>query len=466
MQLDELPPYRVAVAYSAGRDSTALLHATACAAREAGGLEVWALHVHHGLSAHADAWLAHAEQTCAQWASQGLPVRFLARRVNVPLAQGDSVESAARRARYAALSEMAHEVDVDLVLLAHHRRDQAETVLLQALRGAGVKGLAAMPFDAERDGLRWARPWLRHSRQAIEAYVHHHGLAFVDDDSNADGRFARNRLRLDVWPALEAAFPHAEAGLAAAAERVQDVLPVVDAWAETMLSSMRVNAPGADDQGLDAARWAELSGAQRRLVLAHWYRAWRGRGLPASWVERLAHEVPGLVYRQHATRWTEIEVTLYRGVLSPLVGREAGRDGAHVETHPASRRDALDSSGKAPGSACVLSVQVPGDHALPSWGGVLRVTEVAQGGVNPGFLNNAQLLARCGGEQFQMGPGRPPRALKKQFQSLGVPEWRRHGPLIWAEGQLVFVPGLGVDARCLAPAGSPQWGLEWVADGT
>lgn len=472
MQLDELPPYRVAVAYSAGRDSTALLHATACAAREAGGLEVWALHVHHGLSAHADAWLAHAEQTCAQWASLGLPVRLLARRVMVPLAAGDSVESEARRARYAALSEMAHEVGVDLVLLAHHRRDQAETVLLQALRGAGVKGLAAMPVEAERDGLRWARPWLRHPRQAIEAYVDHHGLAFVDDDSNADGRFARNRLRLDVWPALEAAFPHAEAGLAASAARVQDVLPVVDAWAEVALSSMRVDAAkgtSANGPGLDAAQWAELSGAQRRLVLAHWYRAWRGRGLPASWLERLAHEVPGLVYRQHATRWPEIALALYRGVFLPLDGGAVGQLGqseAHAGTRAASSCDALDLVGRSPGTACALSVLAPGDHALPSWGGVLRVTEVAQGGVSPGLLAHARGIARCGGEQFQMGSGRPPRALKKQFQSLGVPEWRRHGPLIWAEGQLVFVPGLGVDARCLALAGAPQWGLEWVADGT
>ncbi len=472
MQLDELPPYRVAVAYSAGRDSTALLHATACAAREAGGLEVWALHVHHGLSTLADAWLAHAEQTCAQWASQGLPVRLLARRVNVPLAQGDSVESEARRARYAALSEMAHEVGVDLVLLAHHRRDQAETVLLQALRGAGVKGLAAMPVDAERDGLRWARPWLCHPRQAIEAYVHHHRLAYVDDDSNADGRFARNRLRLEVWPALEAAFPHAEAGLTASAARVQDVLPVVDAWAETMLSSMLVDAAeGASSSGpcLDAAQWSELSGAQRRLVLAHWYSARRGRGLPASWLERLAHEVPGLVYRQHAARWPEIALALYRGVLIPLDGRAAGQLGrgeAHPGTKAASSGEVVDLVGRATGSAFALAVHAPGDHSLPSWGGVLRVTEVAQGGVSPGFLSNAQLLARCGGEQFQMGAGRPPRALKKQFQSLGVPEWLRHGPLIWAKGQLVFVPGLGVDARCLAPVGSPQWGLEWVADGT
>lgn len=463
-------PRRVAVAYSAGRDSTALLHATACAAREAGGLEVWALHVHHGLSAHADAWLTHAEQTCAEWTRQGLPVRLLARRVSLALNAGESVEAEARRARYAALTEMAHELGLDLVLLAHHRRDQAETVLLQALRGAGVKGLAAMPVDAMKHGLRWVRPWLHHPREAIESYVGLHGLRFVDDDSNADGRYARNRLRLAVWPALEASFPQAEASLAACATRVQDVLPVLDAWAEGLVVSLgRASAlpatgaamsdrPGSQD-GLDAARWAELSGAERRLVLAHWYRGWRGHAMPASWVQRLAHEVPGLVFHCKSVQWPEIAMGLYRGVLMPLGGRDA-----RASEDQASLAGDLPAEVGEGGRVGALSVQAPGDLVLPAWRGVLRVTEVLAGGVPPGLLAHAQLRERTGGEQFQMGPGRPPRALKKQFQSAGIPEWLRNGPLAWAGDQLVFVPGLGVDARCLAPEGSLQWGLEWVAD--
>lgn len=399
-------------------------------------------------------------------------MRLLSRRVSVPLVVGDSVESEARRVRYAALSEMARDVGADLILLAHHRRDQAETVLLQALRGAGVKGLAAMPADAERDGLRWARPWLHHPRQAIEAYVHQHGLQFVDDDSNADGRFARNRLRLAVWPALEAAFPQAEACLAASAGRVQDVLPVVDAWAEGLVASLLLDGVSAVDAtekgpGLDAERWAELSGAQRRLVLVHWYRGWRGQGLSAGWLQRLAHEVPGLVYRQHAAQWPEIALALYRGVLRPLHPTLGVRGDDRGQGLKGGRADAAAAVGAAwhAGRDGVFNIHAPGDHVLGSWSGVLRVSEVAQGGVRPELLADVRALARCGGEQFQMGAGRPPRALKKQFQSAGVPEWSRTGPLIWAGDQLVFVPGLGVDARCLAPQGSPQWGLEWVSEG-
>src|SRR5690606_18940813 len=132
---------------------------------------------------------------------------------------GDSIEAVARQARYEALAEMAQDTGCDTVLLAHHRQDQAETFLLQALRGAGAAGLAGMPPAATRLGVHWLRPWLHHPRQAIEAYVEAHGLSYVDDGSNDDVRYARNRLRHDVWPALQAAFPQAQAMLAVAASR-------------------------------------------------------------------------------------------------------------------------------------------------------------------------------------------------------------------------------------------------------
>jgi tRNA(Ile)-lysidine synthase len=450
----------VAVAYSGGRDSTALLHATAMAARDIAvrgekRVEVLALHVHHGLSPHADAWLAHAEQTCLQWAGEGLPVRLMARRVNLRPQPGDSVEALARRARYEALADMALEAGASLVLLAHHQRDQAETLLLQALRGAGVHGLAAMPAQALRDGVVWARPWLRQPREAVEAYVAQHGLSHIEDDSNAHARFARNRLRLDVWPALIQAFPQAEASLAASARRVQDVLPSVQAWREALLRDLRV--PGTANSGhgslskcgLDAAKWAELSGPERRETLLHWYREAFGRALPATWIERLAHEVPGLVFHQRATYWRPVGLGLYRGVLAPVPSRRSTKQGACLR-------------GVHAEAGMPLSILAPGDQAVPCWPGILRVTEAEQGGVAPALLARLTARPRQGGEQFQAGAGRPPRSLKKQFQAMGIPAWCREGPFLWCDEQLVFVPGLGLDARCLAPQGSPQWKLDWL----
>jgi tRNA(Ile)-lysidine synthase len=445
MNSDAVMSSRVAVAFSGGRDSTALLYATACAAREQGGLEVVALHVHHGLSAHADAWLSHAQQQCDVWATQGLPVRLISRHVQLALKVGDSVEASARHARYAALADMAREADAEMILLAHHRRDQAETFLLQALRGAGISGLASMPADIDRDGLRWVRPWLTYPREAIEAYVAHHGLLHIEDDSNTNTRFARNRLRLDVWPALLQAFPHAEASLASSAARLADVLLGVEGWRAQLLSQVQ---SVADADALDASAWSDLSGGERRESLAYWYRRQTGRAMPASWLERLAHEVPGLAYRQQPAHWAPVGVGLYRGVMS-------------IDTV---RRRPVASAGKdgAGQADCTLRIYAPGEMAVPECGGTLRVSPTEQGGVAPAVLAQVTLRQRQGGELFQVGPARPARSLRKQFQSAGVPAWCRDGPLIFSGEKLVFVPGLGVDARCWAPPGEPQWALEWV----
>lgn len=445
----------VAVAYSGGRDSTALLHAVACAAREA-GLDVAALHVHHGLSVHADAWLDHAQATCDAWAAQGLPVRLLWRRVVVPQGAGLSLEAEARTLRHAALQDMAGEAEADLLLLAHHRRDQAETLLLQALRGGGVAGLAAMPRDDWRGGVRWVRPWLDHPREAIEAYVAQHGLSHVDDESNGDPRFARNRLRLLVWPALLAAFPRAEAALATSAERLADALEPLRDWQAQALDDLAL----ADDQAaLDVPRWAAWSPARRREALRHWYARASGRTLPSSWVMRLADELP---HRQAAAEagqgpgagvWPELGLSFYRGRLRWASGLGVCEPPPRSPTGDAGEGRGLRSAR--------LAITGPGDWPLPAWGGVLRVEACTRAGVAPGRLAAASLAWRAGGEQFQAGLLRPPRALKKQFQSLGVPAWERNAPLLWDGAQLLFVPGLGVDARAWAPEGQPQWALSW-----
>lgn len=433
----------IAVAFSGGRDSTALLHAAAVAAHALANVEVVALHVHHGLSAHADEWLRHAQSVCADWAAQGLPVRLVFRRVNLGLKRGVSVEAVARAARKAALHEMALELGVDLLLLAHHRQDQAETLLLQALRGGGAAGLAGMPRDIERDGVRWVRPWLDHPRSAIEAYIEAHGLSFIEDDSNTDLRYARNRLRLSVWPALLSAFPEAEVCLAASARRLSDSISVSDDWFDQTQQSWC----GTENATLDAHAWSMQDASLRRESLRHWYRRMTGQSLPASWVERLSDEIPMMLLRCSAGRWPEVGLSFYRGVLewsdspSPLL-----------------------QATLAPPDVTAFSITGPGDWPVPAWQGVFRVQEVASGGVAVTKLTQLTLRTRQGGEQFQANAGRPPRTLKKQFQAFGVPPWARVGPLAWFANELVYVPGLGLDARAQAPDGAPQCTLSWHPD--
>ncbi|HEX6704597.1 MAG TPA: tRNA lysidine(34) synthetase TilS [Albitalea sp.] len=425
---------RVAVAYSGGRDSTALLHATVKAAA-AQGVEVLALHVHHGLSPHADIWLERCERQCATWARRGLPVRFAVHRVEGKPAKGESVEAWARQARYRALRAMALEEGASLVLLGHHRRDQAETFLLQALRGAGVAGLAGMPGAIERDGITWMRPWLKVPREDIEAYARRHRLVHVDDDSNTDTRFARNRLRHDVWPVLSQAFSQAESALADAASWAQEASACLGELADIDLATL----VGA--KGLDLRAWQALSPPRRSNALRAWLRATTGHSAPSSLVSRLMHELsasgPG--------RWP---------VPGGMLHAYRGRLRHEVDSRPAPAPPERES---------MLTIRRAGTLVLPGWGGRLQVERVKQGGVPLAWLAHLELRPRTGGERFQAGIGRPPRSLKKQFQTAAVPAWAREGPLVYSGGQLVFVPGLGLDARVIGLPGQAQVTLRWLA---
>ena len=283
----------MAVAFSGGRDSLALLHAT-CRAALALGLQVAALHVHHGLLPEADAWLQGARRLCARWRRRGWPVRLHWARLSGQPAPGDSLEAWARAGRHAALAQLAQQAGATLLLLAHHRRDQAETFVLQALRGGAPAGLSAMPRLATRAGVDWARPWLDQPRSMIEAYVQRHRLQPVDDPSNADARLARNRLRLQVWPALESAFAHAETSLAAAAQRAQEARAALDELAGLDLTPL-VDADGR----LAVAGWRALSPARQANALRAWWAAQAGQSAPQSLVTRLLAEVPN----QGVARW-------------------------------------------------------------------------------------------------------------------------------------------------------------------
>lgn len=418
-----------------------MLHATLAGATRL-GVDVLALHVHHGLSRNADAWLAHCEDQCRRWARRHPNLQLVSHRLTARPAEGESVEAWARRARYRVLREMALGQQVDVVLLAHHRRDQAETLLLQALRGAGVAGLSGMPRRVLRDGIEWQRPWLHQPREAIDAYVRRHRLKHIDDESNADTRFARNRLRHDVWPSLAKAFPHAEAALSTAADWAQEASAALEELARIDLVRVAVEVPSGTAIGLALSPWLELSVPRRSNVLRAWLKARLGAPAAASLVTRLMAELPAV----RSARWPVAsgELQLHKAVLQHRASQP--------QPAPRVAREAT------------LSVRCAGTFALPGWGGRLQVTRVTEGGVPLAWLAHLDLKPREGAEQFQAGMARPPRSLKKQFQSMGVPAWDRDGPLVYSGGQLVFVPGLGMDARVTGLPGQALVSLRWLAD--
>ncbi len=426
---------RVAVAVSGGRDSTALLHCTVRQAQQL-GVDVLALHVHHGLMPQADVWLAQVQHQARRWGAT-----FVCRRLSGKPARGQSVEAWARIERYRALAEMAAEVHCAIVLLAHHRRDQAETWLLQALRGAGSAGLSAMPTLAQHHGLQWARPWLGQPAEAIEAYVRRHRLKHAEDPSNADPRFARSRLRHAVWPVLSAAFPDAELVLAAAAARAQEAQALAQEAAAADLPALTVGT------ALKLADWQQLPPARRKNALRAWLQVQTGAAPAQTLLSRLMTELQ----RARQGSWPAVcgVLRLYRGCLTvePVSG-PLGEAETIAEPEPR-----------------LVDLSQPGQFTMPEWGGHWDVQAASEGGIAAAHLRQVMVHARHGGERFRFEPRALPRNLKKQFQAREVPAWQRHVPLLSTPArQLLFVPGLGVDAAFRAPVGVPQLRLRWVPE--
>jgi tRNA(Ile)-lysidine synthase len=448
----------IAVACSGGRDSMALLHAVArwaagssrAASTPAGGavvlIQVHALHVHHGLSAHADEWLQHVSLWCETQSANGWPVTFGSCRLALDPQPGESIEALARERRYEALAHMAKARRCACVLLAHHQNDQAETFLLQALRGAGPAGLSAMAAQRRWLDVQWCRPWLANTRAQIQCYVEHHRLAFVDDDSNTDERFARNRLRARVMPELQQAFPEAPMLLARSASLAQDAADCLEQLAELDMAQVTDQASGVDAAVLDVARLLALGGARSRNLLRHWLIKHCGVTPTHGLLERLSRQLsPGC-----SACWQlpgGVSLREYRGRLfwfDRLVGL----------------------GGDTPCGPVSLRVRGPGMYSVTSWSGCLVLEPAAgQSGVHLPVEVELTLRSRQGGEQFQRAPNTPPRALKKQFQLAGVPSWQRQGPLVWWGERLLWVPGLGLDARCVQTKVCAQSvTLRWVSD--
>ena len=281
---DFSPGLPFAVAFSGGADSTALL--LACAQRWPG--QVRAVHIHHGLQAAADDFERHCRTVCERL---GLPLAV--RRVQAGHAPGQSPEDAARRARYAALAEAVHTEwsDVCDVLLAQHADDQVENLLLALSRGAGLPGLASMPAHWQRMGLHWHRPCLAVPGAALRNWLREQGQAWVEDPSNSDEQFTRNRIRARLLPVLAELFPAFRdtfARSAAHAAQAQDVLNEV---AEQDL--MRVGMPPR------IAALQQLSRARQALVLRHWLRSAHATTPSAAQLNELLSQVAACTTRGH-----------------------------------------------------------------------------------------------------------------------------------------------------------------------
>ena len=398
------------LAFSGGLDSRVLLHGL-LALREKGLLdEVQLLHVHHGLLTEADEWAEEAQHLGAQ-----LNVSVQVLRVEVDRQSGQGVEAAARKARYAALTGVMRAGDV--LLTAHHQDDQAETFLLQLMRGAGVRGLAAMPSlqpVSLRDGEGWhLRPLLHVSRAALLQQALRLGLTWVDDPSNADLSLARNHVRHEVLPVLMQHWPSARQTLARCAGRMASTEGLLRDLARIDLHDLR----SEDGRRLNVGDLLRLSVPRRQNALRAWLLE---LGLPALPEARLDELSRVLAAREDAL---------------PHVAWPGGalvrwRDGLYAVSEAALRRQAHlpDWSG------CLWSVQQPLD--LPALGVRLVPAQALGRGLDAARVQQGLHVH----VRSSLTSSSARATLGKRFQALAIPPWgRAHVPLLYLEEHLVQV---------------------------
>jgi tRNA(Ile)-lysidine synthase len=429
---------RLVVGLSGGIDSVVLLDCLQRAARKR-RLRISALHIDHRINPNSASWAKFCRRLCRE---RGIPFEC----AKVDVVRGDSLEAAARAARYAVYSRQ----QCDYVVLAHHRDDQVETFLLQLLRGAGVKGLAGMPLARMADG-GWrmakerpsvasrqspiiVRPLLDVTRAEIAEYAKRYGLKWIEDESNSDIHFRRNFLRHEVLPVVERRFPGYRATVARAARHLAEAAGVLD----------EVAAADAAGQIADGSLAVQ---ALRRLPRA------RARNLLRYFLDRRGVSMPGAERLEEALRQVlgaKGDAKVAIGLKEAELRRFAGR--IYV----------------------VHAIDVPaGFHRrwrgerrmdLPELGGTLEFERGAGRGIGAARLRGAAITVRLrqGGERLQPDCRRPRRSLKNLLQEAGVAPWLRERlPLIYHGEDLVGVPGVGVEcayqARREEAAFRPAW---------
>lgn len=404
---------RLLVAVSGGADSLALLHLL-----QASGLTpLLALHVDHGLSAESLCWAQRCVEVCA---ALQLPVQVL--RVSVDRSRGDGLEAAAREARYAALA--AQLLPGDCLVTAHHRGDQAETVLANLFRGSGPRGLAAMrglmPFAG---GWLW-RPLLGLPRAELAAYAEQQALQPCADPMNADPRFLRAWLRQTVVPLIETRFPSLGGALQRQAELAAEQQAVLAELADA-------DAPVAADGALDCQALLGLPPARARNALRHWLLR-QGYPMPsAAQLSRVVNEViAAAADGSPHLRLRRYEIRRYRDRLHAMAVLPPVSSDWNARWSGQSRL----SLPQGCGYLCA-------PHAPPS---------------------PLEVRLPSGGERLRPRGSLHRRALRILFQEAGVPPWvRRRTPLILLDGELAAVLGVGHTERFAQWCADNDWNLQW-----
>jgi tRNA(Ile)-lysidine synthase len=428
---------RLAIALSGGLDSVVLLDSI-CRLHQAhttksDSLKIFVFHIHHGLQKAADEWLLFCEALAKKY-KIGFDFRLL--HIDTKSNSGN-IEAKARTARYEALTELCAYHSVEDLLLAHHQNDQAETVLLQLLRGAGVAGLSSMPESralatpAGKAGtITLWRPLLRLSREELEAYAREHKLKWIEDPSNRSSKYRRNAIRKSVLPKLESIQPGATANLARSAELLAQAQQLLDRLAQQ--DGKKIHNPESNTLSVQLLLDLNASdSAAANNVLRYWLKV-AGLAMPSH--ERLQ------------AWWLDLQ----------QARKDAKLEWLHDECSIRLWRGQLQIS---------ASVK-PEESQQGEWTFVPVPAGSTQGGLPAAWIakskkaGTVEFRERSGAERLQVTASGPRKTLKNLYQENAVPPWQRQVPLLYMDGELIAVAGAGVSYPHLVFTGRrmmPKW---------
>lgn len=394
------------VAFSGGLDSQVLL--SLChQANDYFPLKLCAIHINHQISPNADAWAQHCAEICKEW-----DITYLETRIQIDLELGQSVEEVARKKRYAQFVNCLNPNDI--LLTAHHEDDQAETFLLQLFRGAGPKGLAAMPaFKSFAQGFH-ARPLLQFSRADLEKYAHQQQLKWIDDESNLNLQLTRNYIRHEVLPLLKARWSGISAVISRSASHCAEAQELLEEFAVTECQ----NVKGTQKNTLSVTKLLYLNPAKQKLLIRSWIKQ-RGYVLPNSrkMTTILENVLIAKEDRMPYVGWENVELRRYRDELY-----------------------LIPSSMEAHNLKASYSWDLTQTLILPGIGHLRPVLVKGEG--LKAHIKQVYIRFRRGGEIANI-TGRGRQSLKKLFQEWGIPPWERQRvPFIYLGEQLIGAVGL------------------------
>lgn len=413
------------IAYSGGLDSHVLLSLCHELHQEL-LLKLHVIHINHGISTHAEIWAEHCAHVCDEYG-----IHYHERVIQLECKKGESLEDIARKKRYALFAEYLNQNDI--LLTAHQQDDQAETVLTQLMRGAGLKGLSAMPSIKPFANGYHARPLLFFPRSSLEDYAYAKQLKWIEDESNQNTQFSRNFIRHDILPLLKTRWPTVTKTLSRSAKHCARAQELLNINMLERLSSLK----GTHEKTLSVSKLLQLNHEQQKLMLRAWIEQFQ---YPVPSEKKLTAIQQNVLHagfdRMPCVKWQQVEVRRYR-------------DNLYLQLALSKHDDTQ-----------VLTWNMKQPLVIPGLG-ILRAKNVLGQGLKSD-IKQVSVQFRRGGEVLHLGK-RGHHTLKNLFQEWGVPSWMRTRiPLITIKDKVVNVTGYFVDSHYCAKEG--EEGLEIILE--